>query len=105
MAVRDWRPTVAFSAERGTPSGNRFAPLGNDPSTLPRFGTEIARTATQRRDHRLRKHGCCLRAYALRETLERRQKLITERRRRDEEQRRIALERDITHLERGIERW
>jgi hypothetical protein len=46
-----------------------------------------------------------LRNFALKMALERREKLLEERRRRDEERRRKALEQNIAHLERGIERW
>jgi hypothetical protein len=46
-----------------------------------------------------------LRNFALKMAIERREKLLDERRRRDEERRRKALEHNIAHLERGIERW
>jgi hypothetical protein len=46
-----------------------------------------------------------LRNFALKMAIERREKLLDERRRRDEERRRKALEQNIAHLERGIERW
>jgi hypothetical protein len=46
-----------------------------------------------------------LRSFALKMAIERREKLLDERRRRDEERRRKALEQNIAHLERGIERW
>ena len=46
-----------------------------------------------------------LRSHALKETLERRQEARAARRRRDEERRRQELERNITHLQKGMERW
>jgi hypothetical protein len=46
-----------------------------------------------------------LRAHALKEAIERRQKARAERRRREEERRREELERNIAHLQKGMERW
>jgi hypothetical protein len=46
-----------------------------------------------------------LRAHAIKRAIERRQKARAERRRREEERRRQELERNIAHLQKGMERW
>ena len=46
-----------------------------------------------------------LRADALESVRELRQRALASRRQRDEEVRRKALERDVAHLEHGMERW
>jgi len=46
-----------------------------------------------------------LRSHALKEALERRQEARAARRRREEELRRQELERNIAHLQKGMERW
>jgi thioesterase domain-containing protein len=46
-----------------------------------------------------------LRSHALKEALERRQEARAARRRREEERRRQELERNMAHLQKGMERW
>lgn len=46
-----------------------------------------------------------LRAHAVKQAIERRQQARAERRRREEERRRQELERNIAHLQKGMERW
>ena len=46
-----------------------------------------------------------LREFALQKAFERRREVLAQRRRRDQEERRKTLERNVAHLEQGIERW
>ena len=112
--IRAWRKQYPYGTDgpppRSVPAGELLLEIHSHPWVTTR--RNFRDTEKKRLEDQLNRvivgfvrMAAGLRAHAIKEAIERRQKARAERRRREEERRRQELERNMAHLQKGMERW